>query len=577
MRIARRVVLGLLLGLVVLGAFAAWQAYELRQDVTDAEADVNRLDAALRNDDVAARNAAAADLKTHAASAEGRANGFVFDLGGHVPVLGDDVQGVAALTRSLDTLAGSAIDPLLTTVDTLDGVTGGGRIDVDKLRSVQRPVAEARAAAAEARAEVADLDSSGYLRSIRSRFDEYVERLDSLDDGLAAGDQALEILPGVLGADGPRDFLLVFQNNAEIRATGGIPGSWAQVHADDGAVAIVKQGSSSSFQTIENKPVPITKAERKVYSKLLGIYWQDATFTPNWPRAVELMQQRWEAQFAPTQLDGVASLDPVAMSYLMAGTGPVAVGDVTLDAGNLVDQLLNQPYLRLDSAGQDAFFAEAARSVFDAVTGDVADPLELVRGLDRAVGERRFLFTSFDDQEAESLRGAGITGELLDDDGRNPRVVVALNDATASKMSYYLRYETSLTSTGCQDGVQTLEGTTSLSQTIAAADAQTLPETISGPGDIGIPKGAQLVVVRLHTPTGGELTGVAVAGQEFPVKAVQLDGRGVMTLVVQLDGSTPQDVTWSMTTGPGQTGSGVVQVTPGIEPTSEDARFASSC
>ena len=36
------------------------------------------------------------------------------------------------------------------------------------------------------------------------------------------------------GADGPRDYLLVFQNNAEIRATGGLPGSWARLHAEDG-------------------------------------------------------------------------------------------------------------------------------------------------------------------------------------------------------------------------------------------------------------------------------------------------------------------------------------------------------
>ena len=38
----------------------------------------------------------------------------------------------------------------------------------------------------------------------------------------------------MLGGDGPRNYLLVFQNNAEIRATGGLPGSWAEVHAEDG-------------------------------------------------------------------------------------------------------------------------------------------------------------------------------------------------------------------------------------------------------------------------------------------------------------------------------------------------------
>ena len=41
---------------------------------------------------------------------------------------------------------------------------------------------------------------------------------------------AVRLLPGMLGGDGERRYLFVFQNNAEIRATGGIPGAFAADH-----------------------------------------------------------------------------------------------------------------------------------------------------------------------------------------------------------------------------------------------------------------------------------------------------------------------------------------------------------
>ncbi len=43
-------------------------------------------------------------------------------------------------------------------------------------------------------------------------------------------------MPAFLGADGDRNYLYVFQNNAEVRSTGGLPGNISLVHASDGRV-----------------------------------------------------------------------------------------------------------------------------------------------------------------------------------------------------------------------------------------------------------------------------------------------------------------------------------------------------
>ncbi len=57
------------------------------------------------------------------------------------------------------------------------------------------------------------------------------------------GASAARLLPPMLGADGPRDYLVVFQNLAEPRATGGMFGSFAVVHTDQGKVTVLDEGT----------------------------------------------------------------------------------------------------------------------------------------------------------------------------------------------------------------------------------------------------------------------------------------------------------------------------------------------
>lgn len=59
----------------------------------------------------------------------------------------------------------------------------------------------------------------------------------------------------MLGGDGPRHYLLMFQNNAEERASGGNPASMAMITVDDGRVTLGRQASSSDFPHPYDKPV----------------------------------------------------------------------------------------------------------------------------------------------------------------------------------------------------------------------------------------------------------------------------------------------------------------------------------
>ena len=63
----------------------------------------------------------------------------------------------------------------------------------------------------------------------------------------AKASYAVRLLPTMLGAEEKRTYLVLFQNNAEVRATGGIPGAFAVMTAHRGRISLGAQGSSTDI------------------------------------------------------------------------------------------------------------------------------------------------------------------------------------------------------------------------------------------------------------------------------------------------------------------------------------------
>lgn len=562
--------------LVSILGYTAWSLWQTRNDLADAEASAGRLRTAVTERDGAAVDAAVADLQVAASSAAKRTGGPWWGLLTQAPWVGDDVEGIRALSGSLDVAARDGVAPLTDTLDGLQSVTAGGGLDLEVVRGLSDPVAQAHRAFAAAEAEVTDLDSSGYADPIRARFEDYVDLVTETTAALASGQVAVDLLPAMAGGEGTRHYLMVFQNNAEIRATGGLPGLWALVRADAGRFSILRQGTPVEFG-VRAQPLRLTPAEQAVYSEAMGAYFQSANFTPDFPRAAELMATRWEEEVPGTQLDGVLALDPVGLSYLLEGTGPVSAGGRTLTSDNAVEELLSRPYLELEPAAQDVLFQEAAQAIFSATTGELADPVAFVGGLRRAAAEGRFLVAPARQAERELLAGTQVLGALPEDDGETPHVEISLNDATGSKMSYYLRYAADVEATDCRGGVQTLRGSMTLSQSIAPEEAAQLPTSVTGGGNLGTEPGMQLVAVRIHGPHAGAIGEVRMDGRKMQHEEAELDGRPVATVLAFLSSKEELLVEWDMESGAGQTGDGMLGITPGLASGGQSSAFAAAC
>ncbi|UUZ57643.1 DUF4012 domain-containing protein [Nocardioides sp. B-3] len=505
MKRTRTIAAGVGVAALLAAGWTGWTGWQAAQRLQDARDAVRDLRAAVEADDADARSAAADRLIVEARGARAATDGPWWGALGHLPVVGDDLGAVSALSASLDELASIAVPPLLEAADLLPDVQAGRGVDLRAPDRLATPVATAAAAAARAEDPVADVDAGGPVGPVRDGVEEYVDELDGLARGLASGETAVAVLPRMLGAEGPRDYLVLFQNNAEIRATGGMPGSFARLHAEDGVLTMHDRGTASGLGERATPVLPLSPEEREVYGEQLGSYFHDVGFTPDFPRAAELAEARWEEAHPRVELDGVLATDPVALSYVMDGTAPVRVAGRTLTADNVVFELLSRPYLELAPESRDLFFARAAGTVLDAITGDVTSPMDFVGGLTRAAREGRFLVAVDDPTVSDALAGTAVEGALTGDDGDVPHVDVDVNDATGSKMSYYLRHDVALTADACAaDGSRTLTGAMTLRREISPAEAAKLPPSVTGGGHFGTEPGTQLLLLRLHAPCAPE-------------------------------------------------------------------------
>ncbi|WP_215814371.1 DUF4012 domain-containing protein [Pimelobacter sp. 30-1] len=579
--------IGASLAAVLLGAglWVAWQAWQVQRDLDaaagHAEA-VRRLvqDRADAGDpDDPALRAELDGLRTAASAAAERTSGSTWRLLTHLPLVGDDADGVAVTSAVLDRLARDGVEPLVRAAGRFEQlVPHDGAVDVAVARDLVAPVDQAERAFAAADRTLGAVDDSGFAGPLQRRFASLRDQVGQGARTLASAKVATRVLPAMLGGDGPRHYLLVFQNNAEVRATGGLPGAASYVEARAGRLRIREHVTGASFGQAPAPVLPLSAPERALYGEVLGTYFLDATMTPDVPRAADLLRARWAQRFPDRPVDGVVLVDAVAIGYLLDATGPVSIGGVRLSGENVIDELLHRVYLRLpEPARQDAFFARVAAATLDQVSAGRGHPRALLAALSRAVDERRVFVHAFGATERDALAGTALAGELgTDPDDPRPEVVVTLNDTTGAKMSYFLRYDVDVAATSCVAGVQAYAAKARLRST-APADAARLPSYVTGGGRYGVPAGSQLVTLRIFGPVGGTIGALSWNGAPLDVESVEQDGRPVAMTYVQLDPGQVADLAWTMRSGPGQVGATALAVTPTIERKDGAETLASAC
>jgi hypothetical protein len=573
----RRIVLALVGLLLLCGLALAVQAWRAADALVDARSLARTLSSQLDKGDLAGARQTADRIASATGRARSSTGGPLWAAASHVPVLGRNAAAVRTSAEVLDVLASDSLPQLLELgqqVDSGDLRPRKGRIDLAAVERLAPSVRRTADRVDEPARRMAAVNPNGLIGPLGDLVKDLRARVA---DGRAAIDataDAFDVLPRMLGADGPRTYLLLVQNPAELRSTGGLPGSWAVLHARNGKLTMGRQGDANLFRT-GRPPIRLTAEEQALFGRDLGADPRDINFTPDFPRVARIAAGLARAH--GVTVDGVVAVDPIALSYVLLGTGPVDAGSgVQLNSGNTALLLLNEIYRTIqDPAAQNAFYEDAARRTFDALVAGQGNQLLAIRGLVLAAGQNRVLAWSKDPEVARVIGDNKLSGALPTDTGRTAQVGLYLNDGVAGKMDFYLRQSSDLVATSCDDGVQTLQLTATF-RSVAPKSLAKGSVYVTGTGEY-VPRGDILMNLRVFGPWQGSIRSLEVDGRPITVTGNRYKDRQVATVPVVLEPGGILTVTGTLRTGPGQTGDIRVTSTPGMELTRNPATYLSAC
>lgn len=443
-------------------------------------------------------------------------------VGSTASAVDDAVTGAAASLEA----AASAMSPAA--LRPVDGV-----VDIARIAAAAPAAAEGATRLRAAAERVSAIDRTPLLGTLAEAVSSAAAQLEAAADAADAVQRATKLIPRMLGADGPRSTLVLFQNNAEWRSLGGVVGAVAQLDARDGRLSLTAQGSSADFVAFADDPVRALPDDvREIYDTRPARYMQNTTQVPDFAVGAAVARDMWERVHGAA-VDSVLAVDPVALSYLLRATGPVTLpsGD-QLTADDAVSLLLDQVYRRhADPRDQDAFFQTASASVFHALADGRADPSALVEALARAGAEHRLLLWNADGDDQAILAGTTIQGALPESDAAHSAIGVYLNDGTGSKMDYYLR--PSIAAAWCSDATARVH----VELRDEAPDPSALPPYVTGAGEHGVPVGETLTGVYVYLPPGAEVIDHRTASDDDSAPAFAAgthDGRPVLKWSVRL-------------------------------------------
>jgi hypothetical protein len=366
-------------------------------------------------------------------------------LGLAVPILSQHIT-------VLRDLSGSAAGVVATARDTADRAdleslrADGAKLDLAKMRSLRNQVVVADDAIDTARAAIARAENPWLLPALKNRIESLSTQVDDAASSTADVRDILENVPPLLGSKGPRRYLLVLPTPAEARGSGGVIGNWGEITAVNGELSLTAFGRPVELLT---NGVPISQRTTAAPEEFVARYrpfgvpwlWSNLTMSPDFPTTAAVLAEQY-VQSGRQRVDGVISVDPIALQALFGALGPLRVPEwpEPLTSTNTARVLLHDAYVEKggETPERRAFLQSVTQATWARLSqASIPTPKALIDALAPAAQGRHLQMWMADQNEQAYLTRIGITGAVPSIVGDSVGVVV--NNSSESKIDWYLK------------------------------------------------------------------------------------------------------------------------------------------
>lgn len=516
------IVFPLLIVLIAAGVgtwFLFQQAMQVRDDLTEMKSELKVVVDQVKDGDVEGVAVTADKIKSLSASANETVDTPLWDLAAKVPFVGANIQAVAETTKATDIIVSEALPSVLELLKTFDlsGLAVDGGIDLQPFRDVQPLLPALSETFAKAQGHLDKIDRDAILPFVEDNIGQVVDMVGEATPLIEVGNKYLPTILPMLGDGGTRTYAVMFQNNAEIRSTGGNPGNAAILSITDGKVTMREDWAVVSFAALGygGTGLPYIEPAEKaaLFENDTTQYVQNYTRFPEFADTSSYVQQLWTAATGEN-LDGVISLDPVMLSYMLTVAGPVDVPgyDRQVTGENAVQTLMSDAYEDFGTGAEaQLFFDAAAGAIFAKVMSGDWEPMPMFDAFGRGTAEQRVYMSFVNPNEQAMAVEFGTDGKIYTDTTTTAQVGIYLNDAAYSKLEYYL--STSM-DVACDPTARTV--TTSITMTNSIPHGDFSNYTLGARnGNFGLPRTTMMLDVLSFALPGGQITATSPEGSDY--------------------------------------------------------------
>ncbi len=459
----------------------------------------------------------AGQLDSLCADIAGEVNGPLWQVASFLPVVGGDVSAARTLVNALADVSSEALVPMASELAqaTPGKLFSDGTINVSALQALVDSLVSKREVFDRANEQVQSIGDT-HIGQVTELVDTARDGFSMLSGAVDMSEKLSPVLPAMLGANGSRNYLIVAENNAEIRAIGGFGGASGVLTIENGAISLGDfEGTQTLAATGPTDRITITDEEMALfqpYEPTLNYTAGDSFFTPDFPRGAQLASTIWSINHDGQRIDGVFAVDPTFLQYVLQLTGGVTAVDGTeVDGTNAAKVLLSDVYWNYptDGAMQDAVFASVADAAFDKLVAGIGDLdlTQLFSVVGRGVSEQRLVIWMRDDAEEAVIDDLDVDG-ALPTTASDPQTGVFVNNYSYSKLDWYLNLDVQASS-----GVQSADGTVAhsmtvtLTNTLSQEEAQNLPAYVQAHNG-ALQSAEELLRLYLYAPMGGSISDI---------------------------------------------------------------------
>lgn len=304
--------------------------------------------------------------------------------------------------------------------------------------------------------EINQIEPSRYPQSfkgveIRSEIKRFKDLTNQIAVLVVDAQPLMRVLPELLGEKGPKKYLVLFQNDKELRPTGGFITAYAIFRLEKGKVIAEKSEDmyllDETMRKIFPAPEPILKYLPKVYSWHL----RDANLSPDFYLSMKQFEEMYEYAGGREEIDGIIAIDTFVLQRLIDVLGPIPAYGIQftneiVEACNCpqviyeLEKYADQPvgYMRTERKGIIGVLMNAIMQKALGISPGQYWP-KLIESSLNSLSEKHILFYLHDEKAQTAMEKLGFAGKIQDFEGD----YLHINDTNfaGAKSNMYVQHE----------------------------------------------------------------------------------------------------------------------------------------